>query len=342
MESLVRVAIHSSQFPAQVRRDLLASLRERRVNHKFHYDSLKQTQRWLALHDAFSPARTDPDCEAIYDRSFAAVAQQLGGQVVHVIGLGCGGGQKDARLITYFRKAGAPVSYTPVDVSTAMVLVAHDTVAQVLGTTLCPPLVCDLATASDLPAVLEELVESSVPRPNQVTAGHSVAAKRLLTFFGMIPNFEPAEILPCLSPVLRPGEPMLFSANLAPGPDYSAGMARILHQYDNDLTRDWLLTFLLDLGVAREDGLLHFVVEPGPADTQLQRVVAYFSFQKARALTVEREAFEFRTGDTIRLFFSYRYTPSLVRAVLARYQLQVVQEWLAASGEEGVFLVQPA
>ena len=71
MSSLVQVAIHASQFPENVRRDLLESLRTRRVNHKFHYDSVKQTQQWLALHQAFSPSRTDADCAATYDRSFA-------------------------------------------------------------------------------------------------------------------------------------------------------------------------------------------------------------------------------------------------------------------------------
>ena len=64
------VTIHASQFPENVRRDLLESLRTRRVNHKFHYDSVKQTQKWLALHQAYSPTRNDADCRAIYDKSF--------------------------------------------------------------------------------------------------------------------------------------------------------------------------------------------------------------------------------------------------------------------------------
>jgi hypothetical protein len=54
---------HSSQeFPDQVRRDLLESLRARAINHKFHYDSARQTVKWLALHEAYSPTRTDDDC----------------------------------------------------------------------------------------------------------------------------------------------------------------------------------------------------------------------------------------------------------------------------------------
>src|SRR5215471_5992964 len=121
---LAPITIHSSQFPDQIREDLLESLRRRQVNHKFHYDSVKQTQKWLALHEAFSPSRTDPDCALTYERGFEAVARSIKAKRVRLIGLGCGGGQKDSRLLTLLRGAGRELSYVPVDVSTAMVLVA--------------------------------------------------------------------------------------------------------------------------------------------------------------------------------------------------------------------------
>ena len=61
------ISIHESQFPENVRCDLIASLRTRKINHKFHYDSVKQTQKWLALHQAiYSPSRNDADCAATY------------------------------------------------------------------------------------------------------------------------------------------------------------------------------------------------------------------------------------------------------------------------------------
>ncbi|PYJ06740.1 MAG: hypothetical protein DME25_05780, partial [Verrucomicrobia bacterium] len=103
MSDLARIAIHPSQFPDQVRRDLFDSLRTRQVNHKFLYDSIKQTQKWLALHQAYSPSRTDPDCGATYERSFAAVSPRIGAHQVQLIGLGCGGGQKDAKLLKTLR-----------------------------------------------------------------------------------------------------------------------------------------------------------------------------------------------------------------------------------------------
>ena len=323
--SLVNVAIHSSQFPEKVRRDLLDSLRTRAVNHKFHYDSVKQTQKWLALHHAHSPSRNDADCAATYDRAFEAAGAQIDGKQIHLIGLGCGGGQKDTRLLGLLKARTNEVFYTPCDVSTAMVLTARETSLSVLPAQNCFPLVCDLASVDDLSTVF---------------ATHNTQhATRLTTFFGMIPNFEPESILPKLASLVGKNDWLLFSANLASGRDYQVGVAKILPQYDNPLTRDWLLAFLFDLGVESSDGELRFAIEDVNA---LKRVVARFHFTQSRTISVESERFEFRAGESIRLFFSYRYTPELVRAHLKRNNLQVLDQWITQSEEEGVFLCRRA
>ena len=322
MTSLVQVAIHATQFPDRVRADLLASLQARQVNHKFHYDSVKQTQKWLALHQIYSPTRNDTDCVAIYERSFAAAAAQINAPHVTVIGLGCGGGQKDTRLLAQLGSSGSIVAYAPCDVSAAMVLVARQTALTVLPPERCFPFVFDLAVAEDLPAVF--------------TANVEPATTRLYTFFGMIPNFPPEVILPRLASLVRPEDWLLFSANLAPGADYIAGVRHILPQYDNAPTREWLLTFLLDLGVEHADGELHFTIATDPA-SGLQRVEAGFHFTRARHLAIESETFDFPAGSAIRLFFSYRYTPDRVLSALAAHGLQVHEQWITQSGEEGVF-----
>ena len=324
MAAAANVTILPSQFPDQVRRDVLDSLRSRRINHKFHYDSIKQTQKWLALHAAFAPSRLDPDCAASYDAAFTAAARKIAAPIVNLIGIGCGGGQKDARLLTLLREGAKKVSYTPSDVSVAMVLVARAAGLDALPGTDCRPLVCDLATEEELPATLA----------TQIAPG----ATRLLTFFGMIPNFEPDVILPKLANLLRPEDFLLFSANLAPGTDYAAGVQRILPLYDNDLTRDWLLTFLTDLGVEHDDGALRFGIEDGQA--ALKRIVANFQFTRSRKIAIGDEKFDFATGETVRLFFSYRHTPALVESLLGKHGIRVAEQWIAKSGEEGVFLCQ--
>jgi uncharacterized SAM-dependent methyltransferase len=324
MSSVASVRIHVSQFPENVRLDLLESLRTRRVNHKFHYDSVKQTQKWLALHQAYSPTRKDADCQAIYKRSFEAAVEKIKSPRVHIIGLGCGGGQKDTRLLKLLRAHGREVYYTPCDVSISMVLTARQTALAVVPKKNCFPFVCDLATADDLPVVL-------APR-------FTFHASRLVTFFGMIPNFEPGQILPKLASLVHPKDFLLFGANLAPGKNYAAGMKKILPQYDNPLTRDWLMMFLLDLGIERNDGELRFKIEDAKM-AGLKRVVADFHFIRSRRIEVDNETFDFRADEAIRLFFSYRYTPERVRKILTRHDLEVCEQWIAKSEEEGVFLV---
>src|SRR5215469_8908682 len=175
MSATANVAIDASQFPGNVRRDLLNSLRTRRIAHKFHYDSVKQTQKWLALHQQFSPSRHDANCRAIYEQSSRAAAEQIKAKSAHVIGLGCGGGQKDTQLLKGLRAAGKEIFYTPSDVAVAMVLTARQAALTICPEKNCLPVVCDLETTDDVPAIF-----------NLPAARH---ASRIITFFGMIPNF---------------------------------------------------------------------------------------------------------------------------------------------------------
>jgi len=353
MSALAHLTIQASQFPENVRRDLLESLRTRQINHKFLYDSYRQTQKWLALHQAFSPARNDPDCAAVYDCAFHAAATRSQAPSLHLLGLGCGGGQKDARLLQLLAGSVGRLSYTPVDVSVAMVLVARRAALMVVPEHNSGGFVCDLASPEfDAGILASRLAEESAS---------------LVTFFGMLPNFEPQVILPRLAAMLCPGDLLLLSANLAPGDDYAAGMQRVLPQYDNALTRDWLLTFLLDIGVDPNDGELGFTVEevpaapprdpsesrtnaandispnpPGtrPASGGLRRVAVHFHFLRPRRIQIEEHPFDFSAGDSLRLFFSYRHTPALLVSLLAQHGLQVLDQWITKSQEEGVFLCQ--
>ncbi|HTR41103.1 MAG TPA: L-histidine N(alpha)-methyltransferase [Pseudomonadales bacterium] len=321
MSTAANVAIDASQFPENVRRDLLNGLRTRKVAHKFHYDSVRQTQKWLVLHQQFSPSRHDEDCRAIYEQSFQAATRQMKAKQVHLIGLGCGGGQKDTRLLKRLKASGKEIFYTPSDVAVAMVLVARRAALSVCPWESSFPQVCDLETARDVRSVFD------------LPAIRSAA--RVITFFGMIPNFEPSKILPKLASLVRPKDLLLFSANLAPGGDYGAGVQKILPQYDNWPTRDWLLTFLWDLGVEKNDGELRFEIE---TKGSLKRVVANFQFIHARRIEIEDKQFAFKPGEKIRLFFSYRYTPEGIRKMLKTHKLDVCEQWITQSEEEGVFL----
>jgi uncharacterized SAM-dependent methyltransferase len=245
-----------------------------------------------------------------------------GGKDVHVIGLGCGGGQKEAALLRLLINETGNVFYSPCDVALPLVLTARSGVLKVVASDRCWPVVCDLAEANGLEEVFAEK--------------DTGAAQRVITFFGMIPNFEPDVILPKLRSVLKRGDRLLFSANLAPGNDYGAGVRTILPQYDNELTKEWLLTLLLDLGVERSDGEVVFTIEE--TNRAYQRVVADFVFVNAREIRVGNVGFPFGPGEKVRLFFSYRYQPAHIVALLKGQGIDVLDQWVTASQEEGVFL----
>jgi len=315
---VIHVAIHASQFPERVRGDLIDSLRRREIRHKFHYDSYKQAQKWLAVHEAHSPARTDSDTRQIYEDAFKHVADGLRDASVQLAGLGCGGGQKDVALLQKLPAAGCQSIYTAVDVSLPLVITARQRAKAYATQTR--GLVCDLEVADD---ITDELCECTV-------------SQRVFTFFGMIPNSEPDVILPRLARLLSRGDRLLLSANLAPGDDYRAGVEGVLTQYDNAPTRDWLFTFLSDLGVERGDGEMKFSIEEAKG---LLRIRADFQFSSTRTIRLDDETFAFKPGESIRLFYSYRYTPDRLATTLARHGLAISKQRISPSGEEGVFLI---
>jgi len=199
-----------------------------------------------------------------------------------------------------------------------MVLTAVLAAQPIAGESL--PIVCDLQLATDLNALIDE----------QTSPG----GVRLLTFFGLIPNFEPDAILPRLAQLVRPEDLLLFSANLAPGADYRHGVEIVRPLYDNDLTRNWLMIFLLDLGVEESDGKIQWSIE----GNKLLRLEAAFTFARDHTIKLDETRFPFLSGERVRLFFSYRYTPQLVSDLLRTHGLKVEQQWITTSEEEGVFL----
>ena len=158
--------------------------------------------------------------------------------------------------------------------------------------------------------------------------------RRVFTFYGMSPNLEPDVILPRLAALLREGDTLLLSANLAPGDNYRSGVEAVLPQYNNAETRDWLLSFLVGLGVPATAGQLRLGIEEVD---KLLRVVADFVFSKALELTINGETVECVAGRSLRLLFSYRHTERTLTRSLAKHGFSIAASQVDSSAEEGVF-----
>jgi uncharacterized SAM-dependent methyltransferase len=331
----LNLTLHSSLFPERMTAWFRGAFQDRRVNPMLHYQTFKQARQWLRLHEAHSPARRDPECAPLYRKAFVDLAGRCARHPCHVIGLGAGGGQKEASLIELLEAGGRPTRFTPVDASLPLVASAWQRVASrrpsARVTDACDGpvgLICDLASAADLGSVLHGMI------PGEPC--------RVFTCFGLLPNLEPEAPLPKLADAMRRGDWLLISANLAPGSDYQAGMEFVLPQYRNPLTDAWLMEFLWGAGVGREDGALRWRIERRSEGGSLGRFTAGFEFKSPWSIDVEGETFAFQPGEALRLFDSYRYTPDLLQAMLNRHGLEMVAPWMTSSGEEGVWLCRSA
>jgi hypothetical protein len=323
---VVNVAIHPSVFPDRLRAAVVASLRTRCINPRLHYEGARQMLRWQALHAQCSPAVREQVFQEVYQPCFDHLARELAGRRLEVIGLGCGSGWKEARLLQSLHAGHARLAYWPVDASLALLIEAHRAAWAAAPACAGHPVAADLAEVDDL----KDLIG---PRSPEVQG-------RILTCFGVLPSLAPEVIVPRLARWVSSGDWLVASANLAPGDDYLGGTRAVLPQYDNAPTRAWLLGSLAELGFEPHDGSLSYSVETAAEAFGLLRIVADFELHRPRGIELEHETFEFEAGARMRSFFSYRFTPDRVRALLGVFGLETIAAWRSGNGEEGVFLAR--
>ena len=131
-----------------------------------------------------------------------------------------------------------------------------------------------------------------------------------------------------LKALLRPGDYLLFSANLTPN-----GMETILPQYDNQLTRDWLAEFPKSHGAGR--GEVRVAIK---SEDDLEYISASFIFQESCVMEASENLFKFYPGDSLQLFVSYRYSINSLARTLEPYGIKIEKSFQSRNGEEGVFI----
>jgi uncharacterized SAM-dependent methyltransferase len=319
----VTLTVHDSQYPAQVTAQVLHGLRTRRLPGKFLYDSPAQAQRWLAYHQAYSPSRTEAALLDLYQQAFQAALRRAPGSSLHYISLGCGGGTKDTLFLQHAMAQCPRLHFTPMDVSVALVVETMLRLQSALPPLASVPLVVDLEAEPDLLPVLEH------NEPPGIT--------RVLACFGMLPNFAYHTFLPYLRRLMRPNDLLLLSANLSPLP-YPAGVPHILPQYDNPFAYAWFRGLLDSLGLPAAGLDVTVQAHALSADGQVWQIRAEAQCQQHVHLTLYGERFEFPAGDRLQLFFSNRFTPQIMPQLLAEAGLTVVETFLFASQEEGIYL----
>jgi uncharacterized SAM-dependent methyltransferase len=319
----VTLTIHESQYPARVREQLYYGLRTKALPGKFLYDSPAQAQRWLAYHHAYSPSRTETALVALYQHAFDTALQHLTAAPLHYVSLGCGGGTKDLLFLQQATPRYTNLYFTPMDISPALIVETMLKIQSTLPAMPSFPVVVDLAVTPDLAALLAQ--------------PETPDTQRLLTCFGMLPNFDYLTFLPYVQSLMRPADLLLLSANLSPHP-YPSACAHILPQYNNPLALAWYTGLLDSLGFAASAYDMSVEASPLHDTGQVWQIRAAAQFLRHVQLALDDETFYFPAGQRLQLFFSNRFTPHIMPQILQDAGLSVLETFLFASQEEGIYL----
>jgi uncharacterized SAM-dependent methyltransferase len=322
MSDFIRVNLHRSAQPGQLAMALWRCFEQRSIDPKFHYLNPRQSQAWLALHKKYAPFAACATGADVYDSAFNWVAQNLPAGAVELVSLACGGAGKELRLVKRLRSAGRNIFATVSDISVPLVVEGQQTLSAGAWLAEIETVVLDLLEAGDLNRILP--------------ADRTRAASRIVTCFGLMPNVDPLVIAARLQSLPAKNDVLLVGANLVPEADYAENTRQILGGYDNAETRGWLSLLLLDAGFDPADGEIVFTVEPCASLPELLQIVARFHLRRERTIQLAGEPLKFSAGENLRLFFSNRFTPALLRRVLAMQKLKILGAWVSAEETEGV------
>ena len=306
---------HSSASAESLRREVSVGLAANRLDPKGLYFTERQAELWREVSLRHSPLHTRPEFQRIYEEAFASIARGSNhAQHVELIGLGSGTGGKEAQLCLSLRLAGCEVHFTAIDVSESLVRESTARLAAA-GAQIRGGLVCDLAEMKFIAAWLEQ---------------HCGSRRRLITFFGLVPNFAPSDLASLLRALLRPDDILLASVHLVPArseqeSDVAEGMRILRPQYDNPETLAWLAESLTTWRLGEQ------LYAPRIAIDEIERAPAFIGEAKWKN----------RGHDVppLRLFQSTRYTSDSFQRFLLRESLQGTPLALTACLEEGIWAI---
>ncbi len=297
------------------------NLKSRQIDPSFHYQSAAQSTAWRRVFLRHSPVNRLPEFQELY-RSLDSILPESLPRAVHLIGLGCGTGLKEAWLARALKKRGVKIHFTAVDVSPELV---RESMRRLRPLTSIEPhgWVTDLRA---LPAHKRKLTREDGGIP------------RIFTLFGVIPNGEPREMGKLLAALLRKKDTLLVSAHLAPvknetESEYKRGCDLIFPQYNNLETRQWLSVLLKEWKIAPFVTPVRMGIESVPG---CRAVTGRVNFRKA---WISPEGIGFRRGESFRLFHSLRYTSGRFERWLKKSGLNASARQIIPCGEEGVWCV---
>ena len=264
---------------------------------------------WKKVHFSCSPFIQRPAVRRLYQTPAAILRKKLAPSY-SLIALGCADATKEALLL---KKLPKPTYLLAADTNLSLARRAARRLPAGKKTYLKIDLSRSLPAFHFFPSKIQ----------NQKSKIRETRHSLLITLFGVLPNLDPLPLLRRVARAMKPGDFLLFSANLAPGKSAFAGAHYVLPQYDNPPTRRWLEAAVRRYRPKLPRGQLAFGIFPDPRQPSLARIEARWMAGKKAWI----------------VFSSRRPTVAQVEAWISKSGFKKVARFLDPRGEEALWLV---
>ncbi len=256
--------------------------------------------------------------QSIFER-YAAEMVCAAGNSANIIELGAGSAKKTMLILRAAANIHSPITFTPIDVSSFALELAHQRVRSELPEVVVAPLVLDYTRHAP----------SLAQTPGQ----------RLVLYIGSsIGNFEPmaaSGVLRHLRSSLKPGDALLLGTDmrkpsniLLPAYDDQAGVtARFNLNILARLNRELEANFDLERFVHRAIW--------NKRDSRIEMHLESIGSQRVRIRSLDT-TIDFAPGETIHTENSYKFSPAMIEALALNSGFALEQNW---SDERGWFTV---
>ena len=292
---------------ADIAQEFAEAMEARDLPEKFFYWFPRSAAAWIALIE-------QPELYSGIWQTWKQLAATQGdfarhfGSRVPVISFGAGDGARDRLLMDSLKKAGCEPLYFPVDASQAMLEMA-----------------CAAAEDEDIETVG---IKADISSPvHLVYAADAAEPPRLFILSGnTMGSFDPLAEIRYVAQCMKPEDRLIVDGEIHDG-------ERSMARRDNPAARKFLFSLLAGVGIAEDDGEIHFSLKRDDRRDGLHMIIRSFRAARDLSATVAGQEIPMQRGERIGMNFQYTYTPEAFRWLLSKQGgLEILAEHASPDG----------
>lgn len=289
----------------KISEEFMASLRRRNLPTKFQYWGREETQNWLNV--CKDPEYINWPLEIrLLEANLPKIVELVNPRVKNLISLGIGNGEKDKMILNAFLKD-RPMRYFAIDISLYMVKAGFKTLRKVPAE--------KTAYIGDF-----EHLEKLAPKIKKQTGSNN-----LISILGnTLGNLDQVATLNLIRRSMDRNDYLLFAVQILEKGEI-LHIGEILSAYNTKALQGLSFGAIMRSGLKKTDGIIEIEFGKNKLYPQLNTVEYFFTFKKDRTIRYLNQEINFKIGERIFTYYSYKYDKKNIAFLLNNNGFKIIK-----------------